>query len=108
MKSFDVVDREQSTLHFLGHALRLRSKYPPAEPEALRVAGPLKGALPATQVKTTSRNSAAAVMAFTSNAARVQAPTVRYSKDDDALPELSNFYCHPGIAGGLPFALADG
>src|SRR6516225_5305618 len=100
-----------------------RSNYPPAEPEALGNE-PLRAAL-----KTVSANSPRARNALTKRTvsspqtknARRFAPSyphrqvrgsfvgfplgclaVHEGKSLDGLPETSNFYCHPGKAGGSP------
>jgi hypothetical protein len=72
-----------------------RSKYPPAEPEDLRLLAPhwpLKGAF-SQPVKANATG---------------ESKNNRISKCDEnqnqgILPELSNFGSHPGRVGGLPF-----
>src|SRR5271165_6106050 len=63
------------------------SKYPPAKPEALWVAGPSKG--PYRDPKSKSRASGSMLVADILEARSI-------------LLELSNFYCLPGRAGGSP------
>ena len=70
------------------------SKYPPAEPEALRLLAPQRG-LFATVESKGNRNSKSHVIQM----ARAMLTVMRKG----ILPELSNFYCHPGKAGGSPF-----
>src|SRR5271165_2674966 len=65
----------------------VRSKYPPAKPEALWVAGPSKG--PYRDPKSKSRASGSMLVADILEARSI-------------LLELSNFYCLPGRAGGSP------
>ena len=73
---------------------RLRSKYPPAKPEALRLLAPQRG-LTATdeRQKQRQRRQRCSTMVFVK--AKATATGI--------LPEFSKFYCHPGRAGGSPF-----
>src|SRR5208283_2430827 len=67
--------------------VQFRSKYPPAKPEALRVAGPSKG--PYRDPKSKSQASGSVLVADIIEARSI-------------LLGLSNFYCLPGRAGGSP------
>jgi ubiquinone/menaquinone biosynthesis C-methylase UbiE len=71
-----------------------RSKYPPAEPEALRLLAPQRG-LFATVESKSNRNSKSHVMRA--------AQAMRTETAKSILPELSNFDCLPGRAGGSPY-----
>ncbi len=68
------------------------SNYPPAEPEALRLLAPQRGRIATEKSKT--NNCEPRIWTRTSSAKR------------SILPELSNFCCLPGRAGGSPYGLA--
>jgi hypothetical protein len=70
---------------FYGLFTLVESKYPPVEPEALRLLAPQRG-LFATGESKINRNS-----------------KCDENQNQGILPELSNFGSHPGRAGGLPF-----
>jgi hypothetical protein len=60
------------------------SKYPPAEPEALRLLVPQRGLFATVESKSNCKSKCDG------------------KQNQGILPELSNFGSHPGRAGGLP------
>ena len=66
---------------------RCRSNYPPAEPEALRLLAPQRGLIATDQSQKQAQRTCAGI------------PDV-LKTGRSTLPDLSNFYCLPGRAGG--------
>ena len=67
---------------FIDDGVVVISKYPPAEPEALRLLAPQRGLFATVESKSKNNSKNAKC------------------KNQGILPELSNFYCLPGRAGG--------
>ena len=80
------------------------SKYPPAEPEALWVAAPSKGADRDPKSKPPDPSSVVDC-GITKLRARTTTQAA-WATVQGSLPELSNFGCLPGRAGGTPISLA--
>ena len=78
-------------------------KYPPAEPEALRVAAPSKGAYRDPTSKPLAPSSMRGTVGSQNRSAHIT-QTAR-TTEPGILPELSNFGCLPGKAGGTPISL---
>jgi hypothetical protein len=66
------------------------SKYPPAEPEALRLLAPQRGLIATDQ----NQNPRLATSGLIGKSGRARVKR---------LPKMSNSYCHPGRAGGSPY-----
>src|SRR3974390_2636680 len=79
------------------------SKYPPAEPEALWVAAPSKGADRDPKSKPPDPSSVVDC-GITKLRARTTTQAA-WATVQGSLPELSNFGCLPGRAGGTPISL---
>src|SRR5271157_2032154 len=78
------------------HSLLLSSKYPPAEPEALRLLAPQRGLIAtAEKQKQLQRHEAREATGFGKTKATA----------GGILPEFSKFDCLPGRAGGTPISL---
>jgi len=70
------------------------SKYPPAEPEALRLLAPQRGLIATAKAKQRRQQA-------------IQRYQRRNCRDKHQLPETSNSYCLPGKAGGPPCFASD-
>src|ERR1035437_1805677 len=70
-------------------------KYPPAKPEALRLLAPQRGLIATGESKSKNKSKGLTVQTLLAQSRQ---------NEGNILPELSNFYCHPGKAGGSPRA----
>src|SRR5271166_4981674 len=83
-------EKEQSLITLCAecHArMHRKSNYPPAEPEALRLLAPQRGLIATDQSQKQAQRTCAGI------------PDV-LKTGRSTLPDLSNFYCLPGRAGG--------
>lgn len=70
------------------------SKYPPAKPVALQLLAPQRGLTATGESKSKNKSKNLRCYFHCRSTGRSR---------ESKLPELSNFYCHPGRAGGSPF-----
>jgi hypothetical protein len=74
-----------------------RSKYPPAEPVALRLLAPQRGLTATVRSKSKYKSKSLSLLS--------SLPQHRQF-EENRLPEFSKFYCHPGRAGGTPVTVS--
>jgi hypothetical protein len=83
------------------------SNDPPAEPEAFRLLAPQRG-LFATESQTLCARASGYCAALLIGDQDFRRAMIVAASGKGVLPELSNFYCHPGKAGGSPNGLGAG
>ena len=77
------------------------SNDPPAEPEAFRLLAPQRGLI-ATESQNLCARASVYCTALLIGGQDFRSAITQAASGKDGLPELSNFYCHPGKAGGSP------